>query len=431
MLSDDLNSYVRRIFEHRLERTSRRNTARNHGGSVLYVASHCLPHHSNGYAFRTQEILRAAHARGDKVRALTRPGYPWDRNSRPSSDPHGLTSVDGIRYHHIRSLGRHWPLLIYAPLAAKKISGFARDNDIGLIHAASNHVNALPALLAAKELGIPFHYEMRGVWEFSKAAAHPDFERSRQFKRGLALERLVAQRAGKVFAISEQISRYAQENLGIPADRISLLPNCVAAEFSNRAPAEPMEPATIAYAGSLNYYEGLDLLLVALAKLRSQGVRCPLKIAGDGPARRTLQRLAEDLQLTGSVSFLGSVPRHEALEVVARSSVVCLPRKPHRVCELVPPLKLVEAMAMGKPVIVPDLPVFRDELGNGSTGLFFRAGSSESLAEVLDLALSQPDKLSEIGRVARDHIARSRIWSHCLPELWRNPANRSARPAHA
>ncbi len=51
-----------------------------------------------------------------------------------------------------------------------------------------------------------------------------------------------------------------------------------------------------------------------------------------------------------------------------QSALVCLPRKPFEVCRIVPPIKLVEALAMAKPVIVPDLPVFRDELGNSGSG---------------------------------------------------------------
>jgi glycosyltransferase involved in cell wall biosynthesis len=401
------------------------------GSAILYVASHCQPYHPNGYAFRTQEILQASLDRGVAIHALTRPGYPWDRKDH-ATDPSGdVTLVDGVRYDHLPSLGRRWPLWIYAAIAAKKIAKFARARNVRAIHAASNHVNALPALLAAKQLGVPFHYEIRGFWEFSKAAADPQFEHSRRFGRGLALEQLVARGADRVFAISEQVSLYVRKHFGVHPERVSLLPNCVAAELMDRAPAATSEPGTIVYAGSLNDYEGLDLLLFALARLRSRGARWLLKIAGDGPARSALEALAADLQLSDSVKFFGRIPRDKARELMDRGSVVCLPRKPCRVCELVPPLKLVEAMAMGKPIIVPDSPVFQDELGNGVTGLFFRAGSSDSLAEVLDLALSQPEKLGKIGRAARDYIAGNRIWNHHLPGIWRTPADSATSPAHA
>jgi len=431
MLAKDFCWSVQKSFERRIDSITSRKIAKKYGHFVLYVASHCLPYHANGYAYRTQEILCASRARGDNVQALTRPGYPWDRNTRSAIDAPVATSIDGICYHHIRSIGRHWPLFIYASLAARKIGRHIADQNIGIVHAASNHVNALPALLAAKKVGIPFHYEIRGFWEFSKAASCPNFERSGKFRRGLALERLVALRADKVYAISEQVALYIRENFGVPADRVELLPNCVAQEFLDHKPDDLSDPPVITYAGSLNDYEGLDLLLVALSQLRSRCTGWSLIIAGDGPARSALQKLTEELGLSRSVSFLGRVPKNEALEAVARSSVVCLPRKSTRVCELVPPLKLVEAMAMGKPVIIPDLPVFRDELGNSDGGFFFRAGDCENLAEVLHLALSHPSKFREIGRRAHDHIASRRIWTHHLPDVWKNPADYSDNSADA
>jgi len=417
-----------------LERHFGKHTPRKRAGqgsAILYVASHCQPYHPNGYAFRTQEILQASRDSGVTIHALTRPGYPWDRKDR-ASDPSGhVTLVDGVRYNHLPGLGRRWPLWIYAALAAKKIARFALAHDVRAIHAASNHANALPALLAAKQLGVSFHYEIRGFWEFSKVAADPQFEHSRRFGRSLALEQLIALRADKVVAISEQVSLYVRRHFGVRPECVSLLPNCVAAELVDREATAPSKPGTIVYAGTLNDYEGLDLLLFALARLRSRGARWLLKIAGDGPARSALEALATDLQLSGSVSFLGRIPRDKARELMDRGSLVCLPRKPCRVCELVPPLKLVEAMAMGKPIVVPNLPVFRDELGENPAGLFFRAGSSQSLAEVLDSALSRPLRLREIGELARHHVAKNRIWSQHLPQIWIKPALPSVAPSNA
>jgi glycosyltransferase involved in cell wall biosynthesis len=74
---------------------------------------------------------------------------------------------------------------------------------------------------------------------------------------------------------------------------------------------------------------------------------------------------------------------------------------------------------MGRPVIVPDLPVFRDEIGETPAGFLFRAGSSESLAATLDLVFANPTKLREFGILAREHVRRSRIWNQWLPEMWR------------
>lgn len=67
--------------------------------------------------------------------------------------------------------------------ASRVIADTARIENVSQIHAASNHFNALPALLAARMLGIPFHYEMRGLWELTRASRQPWYENSARFHR--------------------------------------------------------------------------------------------------------------------------------------------------------------------------------------------------------------------------------------------------------
>jgi glycosyltransferase involved in cell wall biosynthesis len=94
-----------------------------------------------------------------------------------------------------------------------------------------------------------------------------------------------------------------------------------------------------------------------------------------------------------------------------------LPRKSYEVCRIVPPIKLVEALAMGKPVIVPDLPVFRDELGPEPAGWFFNTGDAQDLARVIGEALARPDRLTELGVRARDYAVSQRSWQRYVAPM--------------
>jgi glycosyltransferase involved in cell wall biosynthesis len=219
-----------------------------------------------------------------------------------------------------------------------------------------------------------------------------------------------------LFVISEQLGNYARENWGVAADRMALLPNCVDPGRFVSADPQSVEANTIGYAGSLIGYEGLDTLLEATASLVQQGKAVQVRIAGEGEVRRDLEALAQRLGLGLHVQFLGRMEPAKAKEMIARCAVVCIPRKPFRVCEIVPPIKLVEALAMGKPVIVSDLPVFRDELGPQPAGWFFRAGDAQDLARVIDGALAQPEQLAELGMRARDYAVSQRSWRrHVAP----------------
>lgn len=378
--------------------------------SMLYVAASALPYHTSGYTTRTHEVVRALGAAGAKVHAMTRPGYPWDRKDRQLDATDDVTVVDGVSYQHSSRPWNNRPTLHYALQAAAAIADYARRGRVAVIHAASNHVNALPALLAARRLGIPFQYEMRGLWELTRISRTPNYEGSQAYRQGLQLEGLVASHADRLFVISEQLGKFARENWGVAADRMALLPNCVNPERLVSSESEDVEPRTVGYAGTLIGYEGLDTLIDAVDMLVRNGAPVNVILIGDGEARRQLEAQVHRLGLETHIRFAGKVPPDAVHRMLQRCAVICIPRKPFKVCTIVPPIKLVEALAMGKPVIAPDLPVFRDEMGPTPAGWFFKSGDSSDLARVIDAAMADFEALRPLGERAREYAATKRNW---------------------
>jgi glycosyltransferase involved in cell wall biosynthesis len=399
-----------RGLEWRLRERRREASYAPEPGSLLYVAASALPYHVSGYTTRTHEVIRALRSAGAKVHVLTRPGYPWDRKDRQRDAEGGETLVGDVRYRHAIHPANNRPLLQYAWQAAPVVAEFAARHRVAVIHAASNHVNALPALLAARRLGVPFQYEMRGLWELTRISRMPHFEGSQACRQGLQLEGRVAREADRLFVISEQLGKFAREYWDIDPGRMALLPNCVDPE--RFVPVDPRDVDTdaIGYAGSLIGYEGLDTLIDAVDLLARAGSPVTLAVIGDGEARPSLENQVRRLGLSGRIRFLGKMGPEAARARLARCALVCLPRKPFKVCEIVPPIKLVEALAMGKPVIVPDLPVFRDEMGESPPGWFFRAGDAADLARVVESALADSGVLRAFSVRARDYAASKRNW---------------------
>ncbi len=380
------------------------------GSGLLYVAASALPYHTSGYTTRTHEVIRAMASAGGRVHALTRPGYPFDRVDRLLDAAGEETQVGEVRYLHTNGPANNRPVLLYAMQGARAIAQWAKQHRVSVIHAASNHVNALPALLAARQLGIPFQYEMRGLWELTRISRMPQYEGRQGFRQGLELEGLVARHADRLFVISGQLGRFARERWGIAEERMFLLPNCVEPERFALPASRGIEHNTIGYAGSLIAYEGLDTLIDAVAQLRARGAHPNVSIIGDGEARSALEAQVERLGLSEHIRFLGRMSPQNAQETLSRCALVCIPRKPFKVCEIVPPIKLVEAMAMGKPVIVPDLPVFRDEMGARPPGWFFKAGDAADLARVIETALADRAGLAVLGKQAKEYATTQRSW---------------------
>lgn len=382
---------------------------------LLYVAASCLPYHISGYTARTHEILMALHAAGVNVHAFTRPGYPWDRADRLNEAAARHTLVQDVEYMHTPRPSNRRFLLHFAAAGARVIEQYAKANGITCIHAASNHTNALPALIAARRLGLPFQYEMRGLWELTRASRQPEFENSYRYNLGFELEGLVAAQADRVFVISEQLGQFVQERWGIDAGKIHLLPNCVDVERIKPDPACVVLPNTIGYAGSLINYEGLDTLIDAVQLLHRQGAGVRLHIVGDGEARPALEARVSDLGLQDHVRFFGKVAPEQARTHLAPCALVCIPRKPFTVCKVVPPIKLVEAMALGKVVVVPDLPVFRDEAA--AKAIFFAPGDAGDLAQAIYGALQDESLRDALARAGLAHVQARRQWKHFVENL--------------
>lgn len=390
---------------------------------VLYVAATALPHHVSGYSLRTQALLTALKAKGVDVSCLTRPGYPNDRPDRQSKEA-GDVVIDGVQY--LRAPGHRARTApdAYVAQAADAIAKIALQRKATIVHAASNHENALPALVAARRLGLPFIYEVRGLWEFTAASRVPGWETRERFALERDLEVLVAREADHVLAINEELAAELRRR-GVAAERISLAPNAIepvagqiVADASLRtATGLPDDAFVVGFAGSLVAYEGLDDLLEAVALLEGSHPSLHVLLVGDGESRAILQAQAERLGISARVHFAGRVEPADVSRYLALCDCVALPRKPQRVCELVAPLKPLEAMALGLPLLVSNVAPLRRLVEDGSTGRVHAAGDHESLARCLADLIADPAATRRMGDTARRLVEAERRWDQVADEV--------------
>lgn len=132
--------------------------------SLLYVAASSFPHHVTGYAARTHSLIKAVSRQGWRVEAVTRPGYPADRNdAQHVTGRLGAQEVDGVVYSRLAGPPSNaTPFDRYCDDAGQALLEHIHKVRPSVVQAASNHVNAAPALMAARKAGLPFVYEVRG-----------------------------------------------------------------------------------------------------------------------------------------------------------------------------------------------------------------------------------------------------------------------------
>ncbi|MFF2604825.1 glycosyltransferase [Arthrobacter koreensis] len=391
-------------------------------GRVMYCAHSTGHFNSNGYSTRTAELVQGFLNQGADVRVIARPGYPWDVPVDQPKPPTTRFTRDVLGVEHVFTPGPSWsdqPLDRYWLEAADVYVREAQRARAAAIHSASNHVTALPALLAARRLGVPFSYEVRGLWEITEASEKPGWETSERYHLAKRLETLVATNADIVFAITEQV----REELvlrGVQRDKIQVLPNGVDTDRFTPMPASdklrldlglPVGVPVIGYAGSLVHYEGLSDLLSAAALLRDRDVDFHAVIVGDGPELPKLMAHAKSLGLGEQITFTGRVEATDVPAYVSIFDVMPCPRLRLPVTELVSPLKPLEAMAAGKAMVLTDLAPLREFAGaDQERALLAEPADPESLADQLSKLLSNKALREELGRRARLWVVRSRQW---------------------
>jgi len=387
---------------------------------VLHLVTDALPTTSAGYTIRTHEIALAQRAAGLDPHVATRCGYPVTQGRL---DGRRLVVLDGVPYHRLlpwRMPGRADAVVSCGLELAAGLTGRIRP---AVLHAASNFANAGLALALRERYGLPVVYEVRGFWEDTWLSRHPDAERlanSELYQQNRDLETRCMLAADLVVTLGEAMREEIVAR-GVDPGKVIVVPNAVSAEFLEPLPdGGPLREKlgirpgelVVGLVSNLLAYEGVGTLLAAVAELRRRGQPVRPLIVGDGAERAALQRLAGQLGLAGTAIFTGRVPMAEVRRYHAVLDLFVVPRTTDRVCQLVTPLKPVEAMASGLTVVASDVGALREVIRPEVTGALATSGDPVSFADIMEPLLYSSDLRRKLGANAREWVARDRTWAH-------------------
>ena len=197
--------------------------------------------------------------------------------------------------------------------------------------------------------------------------------------RALRASRTAALRGARHVFCPSSYLRDVALTWGLDPARLSVLPN-PAPEVPALPPRDELRAelgvggSVLAFAGRLGPQKALGVALDALARLDE----VTLVVAGDGPERAALERRAAELGLGARARFLGSVPREHVLGLFRAADASVLPSAwenfPHTV---------LEALAVGCPVIAAAVGGVPEVVRDGENGLLVAPGDPEALAEAI------------------------------------------------
>jgi len=204
---------------------------------------------------------------------------------------------------------------------------------------------------------------------------------------------------------------------GVPASRIALVPN--GAEYDDAPPARPA--SQVAYVGAMSTVaHGVDLLIDAFALVAARVPDARLLMIGDGDDRPALQERADRLGIADRIRWCGNLPRARARALLAGAACSVDPVRDEDAMRARSPLKIVESLAAGVPVVTGDVGDRRIVLGAASAeaqaGLLVPPGDAAALADAVARILEDDDLRARLADGARTRRAAYR-WD-LLAEEW-------------
>ncbi|MEW1978952.1 glycosyltransferase family 4 protein [Kocuria palustris] len=392
---------------------------------IVHLVKESRPYLSNGFTSRSHSNFLAEKKAGLEPIVVTEPGFP---RSVLGSLPRSEAMVDGIG-HYVLDLGTDLSALpddrflqVFADMAYERISKI-RPAAIHVSSGRRGYETALVALAIKDKTGLPVIYEVRSFFESNWTGEVRYEAQGEIFNSRRRIELECMQRADLVLTIGESMKQEIVAR-GIPEEKVGLVPNGVYVErFSPRGRSAELAEAhgltgvpTFGYVSNMDHYrESQETLIAAAAHLAAAGRPEHCVLVGDGPRREKLERLAESYGVADRVHLLGRVDHDEIPDYYSLIDVFVVPRTSERAATYVTPLKPFEAMAMGLPVVVSDLPALREIAPSPERGWTFTPDDARGLARILGDIFDDPAERERRAGAGLQWVRTQRQWDHNGP----------------
>lgn len=261
--------------------------------------------------------------------------------------------------------------------------------------------------------------------------------------RGLVLRDLAAAReaaswrAATLNVAVSQAMRHRLEAAGVTARQILVAPNGVdTSAFAHDPVVAAMmrrklglgEVPLIGFVDSFKAWHGIDLLIDSFAALHRQRPGARLLAVGEGPMQQAARERIAALGLTDAVIFAGAVP-HAAVPAYLASMDFTVAPYAAQPGFYFSPLKVVESLAAGRPVVAPGIGQITALVDDGITGLLYPPDDHVGFLAAMHRLLSEPGLCGRLGQQASQHAHRVWNWTGIVERILDDPALRPTEAA--
>jgi glycosyltransferase involved in cell wall biosynthesis len=173
----------------------------------------------------------------------------------------------------------------------------------------------------------------------------------------------------------------------------------------------------IGYVGNMNFQDGLDILLDVVKHVKAIGRHdVHFTCVGRGPELKKLQRMVQQMGLEDTVEFTGRVSDQDLIEILSTADVCVNPDRPSDMNDMSTMIKIMEYMALGKPIVQFDLKEGRFSAQKASLYACKQDGAADFADKILWL-LDRPEERRKMGEFGRRRIERELAWEYSVPTL--------------
>jgi glycosyltransferase involved in cell wall biosynthesis len=275
-------------------------------------------------------------------------------------------------------------------------------------------------------IALPF--KLFGVkYIFDQHDANPELYLSKYERKGLLyqaqvwLERLTYRFSDVVMSTNESYRDIALSRGGFDPEDVFIVRNGPDSKTFKAVPANPAlkygKPYLVGYVGTMSFQEGLDILLDVALHIKNLGRRdIHFTCIGGGPGLPALRKMVTDKGLEDMVNFTGRIPDQQLLEILSTADVCVNPDRPCQMNDISTMIKIMEYMALAKPIVQFDLKEGRFSAQEASLYADTKR-QVPAFADKLLWLLENPAARKRMGEFGRRRIEQELAWEYSVENL--------------
>lgn len=273
--------------------------------------------------------------------------------------------------------------------------------------------------LPFKLLGVKYIFDHHDV--------NPELYVSKYGKQGMLyrilvkLEKLTYRFSDVVVATNKSYKDLAVNRGGVAPENVFVVRNGPEREAFISVPSNPARKNgknyLVGYVGNMSIQDGLDILLDVAQHIKNSGRRDVFFMCvGGGTELNKLKKMVGDMDLLDTVHFTGRVSDEELVEILSTADVCVNPDRPSEMNDISTMIKIMEYMALGKPIVQFDSKEGRFSAQESSLYAGKDAGVADFAAKIMWL-LDRPEERKKMGEFGRKRIEEQLAWEYSVPKL--------------